>query len=1276
MNAKKIVALFFSIAFFCLTAAYGLPAQAGAAASSQWCHDQAIALQKTCAKASMPIICAGSLSSFMSSCDKAFPHKATDLQKMTAAKLKLTLDAEAAKFSTKVPNNGALINPATATPYVCSKEYVTTNCLTPIDCEKNFIDEFIGAAKVPEIKGIWDAKTKKCNLPTGTCFVDAQCLSTQYCGDVSDKIIDVIHKILPKDQWGTLMAVDKTAAANVYKCYNKKFGNLACNDLFPEQCLSKECTTSGISPYDNPPSGTVCSCKKIEHCPVGNVCYAPVGAAGYCKEPKCGDGKTDLPFEECDANTGDEGGACTPLCKKAKCGDKYVQKAPYLGAPDHELLPGQQDYGEQCDDGNKINTDSCTNFCENAKCGDSYIQPSEQCDDKNTDAGDGCSPTCQIECGNGAVDAPLEDCDDKNLINTDTCTNECRFPKCGDGFWQISNGEQCDDGNNINTGDGCDNECKLEGVEPEKETKNKTTVVLKTGFGEVDGEYCCNGSLYCLPPITEKKNKEAYVGKVLQCLNQNWCEKGACNTLLQCGNGKKDTNLEECDDGNDVNNDGCSTTCKNEVLKPVTVSANGKTLYCTGTPLPCIAKVKLSEAGYAENETACLKQYKCTDSICVNGKKDGSEQCDDGNENNADDCTNECKEPTCGDGIQKKSGAGVNTTGVELKPGEDAIEACDDGNKVDEDACTNKCAVAACGDWIVRKDKGHEEECDDGNKVSGDGCSDLCKNEKAPPNCGDNKTKTKEGEECDDGNKASGDGCSAICKLEKGPDTCGNKVLDPPAEECDASDPANTIPCSKICKKLGTCGNGMKEVGEECDDKNTTDGDGCSAKCQIEVTPKGCGNGKKAKSEACDDNNNLNGDGCSYDCKKEAIPPHCGTDKGVVQAAEGEECDDGNTKNGDGCSLTCKLENKAGGPGGAPAALKCDPVCAKDQECKANPDPKATKKTICVGICSPACEAWQTCAPTDPAKPETVACAFLKDKCNVEADCKDATKTCDAVNHNCIVKKNCKSHAECNPDPLPTQFCDVDKLLCFPLLMAGNSCKSDKGESQNDYCASGVCSDKPDSKCGCKIKEDCAQNQLCDISTKVCKDKLAVGAACNVAKPEECISGNCKDSVCLCNKSSECPDGKYCGAAKGNCLEKVGENGVCEDKEQCLSGECVIKPGEKTGTCTKPTAPVAPAGGTGGPAPKQPDILLVNPLNEADPSAIIGRVIAYVIGLTGSLALIMFMYGGALWIFSGGNDKNIQKGKDTLIWAAIGMAFVFTSYIIVKFVMKMLGANI
>ncbi len=58
------------------------------------------------------------------------------------------------------------------------------------------------------------------------------------------------------------------------------------------------------------------------------------------------------------------------------------------------------------------------------------------------------------------------------------------------------------------------------------------------------------------------------------------------------------------------------------------------------------------------------------------------------------------------------------------------------------------------------------------------------------------------------------------------------------------------------------CGNATVDPGEECDDGNITDGDGCDANC----TNTACGNGVATLGEECDDGNALDGDGCSSAC--------------------------------------------------------------------------------------------------------------------------------------------------------------------------------------------------------------------------------------------------------------------------------------------------------------------------------------------------------------------------------------------------------------------------
>jgi len=96
---------------------------------------------------------------------------------------------------------------------------------------------------------------------------------------------------------------------------------------------------------------------------------------------------------------------------------------------------------------------------------------------------------------------------------------------------------------------------------------------------------------------------------------------------------------------------------------------------------------------------------------------------------------------------------------------------------------------------------------------------------------------------------------------------------------------------------LEKCGDGTLDPGEQCDDGNTTNGDGCSSECVLEK----CGDGVLDTGEECDDGNTTNGDGCDSECNLES---KCGD--GTLDA--GEECDDGNNTDGDGCSAECQDE--------------------------------------------------------------------------------------------------------------------------------------------------------------------------------------------------------------------------------------------------------------------------------------------------------------------------------------------------------------------------------
>jgi fibro-slime domain-containing protein len=124
-------------------------------------------------------------------------------------------------------------------------------------------------------------------------------------------------------------------------------------------------------------------------------------------------------------------------------------------------------------------------------------------------------------------------------------------------------------------------------------------------------------------------------------------------------------------------------------------------------------------------------------------------------------------------------------------------------------------------------------------------------------------------------------------------------------------------PCRPVC------GDGATLGGEQCDDGNNVDGDGCNSRCQLEAgyvcnvsglcRKTVCGDGVKEGTEQCDDTpsggTDMPFDGCYHcmvepDCSAGACKSTCGDG----QRFSDEECDDGNLYDGDGCSSKCKIE--------------------------------------------------------------------------------------------------------------------------------------------------------------------------------------------------------------------------------------------------------------------------------------------------------------------------------------------------------------------------------
>ncbi|MBT5262680.1 MAG: hypothetical protein HOL80_02150, partial [Candidatus Magasanikbacteria bacterium] len=68
------------------------------------------------------------------------------------------------------------------------------------------------------------------------------------------------------------------------------------------------------------------------------------------------------------------------------------------------------------------------------------------------------------------------------------------------------------------------------------------------------------------------------------------------------------------------------------------------------------------------------------------------------------------------------------------------------------------------------------------------------------------------------------------------------------------------------------------------------------------------------------------------------------------------------------------------------------------------------------------------------------------------------------------------------------------------------------------------------------------------------------------------------------------------------------------------------------------------------------------------PADIIGKAIKLVMGIVGAIALVMFVYAGGLWMVAGGNAEQTTKAMKTMVWSAIGLIVILSSYSIVNFI--------
>ena len=241
----------------------------------------------------------------------------------------------------------------------------------------------------------------------------------------------------------------------------------------------------------------------------------------------------------------------------------------------------------------------------------------------------------------------------------------------------------------------------------------------------------------------------------------------------------------------------------------------------------------------------------------------------------------------------------------------------------------------------------------------------------------------------------------------------------------------------------------------------------------------------------------------------------------------------------------------------------------------------------------------------------------------------------------------------------------------------------------------------------CKVIDNCSTGQTLDECPASTPPQFCCAATCvqpNVCKSStECLTGALDPAIYTCSGSDVCcppaAGGNTCTNCKASCATteesdttktcpaatppkvcckpKAGSSPCttahptysCIDKgtrADCLAGKCPGTPANIQ--CCPPGGGVPTGGGGATSVSFGPGEL--SPIGEMTIPTLIGVIVKGALGIVGSIALLMFVYGGFILLISQGDSTKITKGKITMTWAAVGIMIIFGSYIFVSYIIS------
>jgi hypothetical protein len=673
--------------------------------------------------------------------------------------------------------------------------------------------------------------------------------------------------------------------------------NTACDD--GEYCTVGDVCTAGVC------GGAPRNCSDGIACTVDTCNEATDQCVHTGNHVVCSNGQYCDGVEVCNPATGCEAGppvicsdgiACTldtcnettdqcdHVASHGACNDMLFCNGVETCSPVHGCQAGTP---VNCSDGIACTVDACDEMIDQCTHSPNHgaCSNGQFCDGAELcDTAAGCVAGPAIDCGDG-VACTVDSCNEA----TDQCNHAPNHAACGNGQY-CDGAEICDPVADCKPGTppACN-----DGVACTVDSCNETT----DQCDNVPNDASCSNGQYCDGVETCHPTQGCKAGAAVSCDDGVSCTTDSCNESADrcdhvpndavCLNGMFCDGTESCDPVNDCQpgTDPCVPLACSEVLDQCVTcltdahcnngrfcdgveTCNVATGTCVpGTPVVCNDGIACTTDTCDEGTDACA--YAANDTVCSNGLFcDGVETC-----NAAVGCqpgtpvvcvdTVACTVDSCSE-AQKRCNFvpdnslcsdGLFCNGVEVCS---LTQGCRPGTPL---TCSDgvSCTLDSCNETLDRCEHvANDALCSDGLYCNGaEICDPINRCVAAAPIV------------CSDGIGCTNDVCNEFadrCDYLPNHALCTNGLYCDGNEICDAGAGCLTgvaVDCSddnvctaNSCLESGDvciaedvcCGNGDIDIGEECDDGNLTDADGCDSNCKYTR----CGNGVVTPGEECE----------------------------------------------------------------------------------------------------------------------------------------------------------------------------------------------------------------------------------------------------------------------------------------------------------------------------------------------------------------------------------------------------------------------------------------